>query len=86
MQMHIHIDCTEQEIREFMSSISDFAAKVELNFTAIKSGILALDDKITALQNSQGTLSAADQAALDQIQTESSALADAAKNFPPPAV
>lgn len=74
-----------EEIRKFMSQVSDFAAKVNTDFASIKTGILALDAKITALQNSPGTISPADQALLDDIQKQSSALATAANTFPPTA-
>ena len=67
-----------------MSAVTDFAAKVEANFASIKAGIQALDDKIVAFQNSPGTLSASDQAALDQIVTDSAALATAANAVVPP--
>ena len=66
-----------------MSQITDFAAKVEVNFAATKAGIQALDDKITAFQNSPGTLSATDQAALDQIVTDSAALVSQTNALPP---
>ena len=64
-----------------MSAVSDFAtvvnaafAKVNTDLDAITAGIANLDALITAFQNSPGTLSAADQAALDGIQTASQAL------------
>lgn len=67
-----------------MSQISDFAAKVEANFASTKSGIQALDDKIVAFQNSPGTLSPEDQAALDAIVADSATLATAANAVVPP--
>jgi hypothetical protein len=54
-------------VKTIMESITDFAAKVNANFTGIQTGIKGLDDKITAFQNSPGTLSPEDQAALDDI-------------------
>jgi len=42
--------------------------------SAISAGITALDTMITNFQNSPGTLSPSDQAALDAIQTQSAAL------------
>jgi len=65
-------------IEQLMSQISDFAAKVNANFASIKAGIASLDAQIQAFQNSPGTLSAADQAALDAIVASSTALATAA--------
>lgn len=67
-----------------MSQITDFAASVKTNFAAIQTGITALDQKIADLQNSPGTLSPSDQAALDEIQSMSASLATAAATFPPP--
>jgi hypothetical protein len=66
---------------KIMSAITDWAAKEQANLDAISgtldgivTGITALDALITSLQNSPGTLSAADQAALDAIQASSAAL------------
>ena len=62
-----------------MSQISDFADKTNANFAAIASGIANLDAQIQAFQNSPGTLSPADQAALDAIVASSAKLAAAAQ-------
>ena len=84
----------DQAVKKIMSAITDWAAREEANLTTISgtldtivAGIKALDDKITALQNSPGTLSPADQAALDQIEADSKALvtkAAAIDTTPPP--
>ncbi len=65
-----------------MSAISDFAAKqkafndeVGSDLDAIQAAIQALNDKITALQNSAGTVTPEDQALIDQLQTDGAALA-----------
>ena len=65
-----------------MSAVTDFAARVEANFAAIKTGIQALDDKIVVFNNSPGALSTADQAALDQIVSDSADLAQRAGTMP----
>ncbi len=76
---------TKQDVVEakdqIMSQITDWATAEQANLDGISTtldsivtGVKALDDKITALQNSPGTLSPADQAALDAIQTASKAL------------
>lgn len=64
-----------------MSKVTDWAAQEQADLTAISStldtvvtGIAALDKLITDFQNSPGTLSAADQAALDAIKAASGAL------------
>jgi hypothetical protein len=77
---------TTKQGDQIMSAVSDFAAKVESNFATIKAGIQALDDKIVAFQNSPGTLSPADQAALDAIVADSADLAQRAGTMPSAAV
>lgn len=77
-----------------MSAITDWAAQEQADLTDIKdtltgvvSGIAALDKLITDFQNSPGTLSPADQAALDGIKAASGALvtqAHAINVTPPP--
>lgn len=90
---------TKQDLQQMkdniMSAISDWAASEQANLTAIQTeltnistAITALDAQIVALQNSPGTLSTSDQAALDNIQTASAALvtqAQAINLTPPPA-
>lgn len=78
-----------------MSAISDFSAAqteslnaISASLDGIVTGIAALDKLITALQNSPGSLSTADQAALDAIQNSSKALvgkAAAVSTAPPTA-
>jgi hypothetical protein len=48
---------------------------ISTTLDGIAAGVLALDKMITDFQNSPGTLSAADQAALDAIQSASNDLA-----------
>jgi hypothetical protein len=64
-----------------MSQITDWAAQQEADLSTVSTtldgivtGIAALDAKITAFNNSPGTLSADDQAALDAISAASKAL------------
>lgn len=59
-------------------AIATFAATVNANFAKIQAGIAALDAQINAFNNSPGTLSANDQAALDAIVAASGNLAAAA--------
>lgn len=68
-----------------MSQITDFAtqegaslAGTSATLDSIASGIAALDALIVGFQNSPGTLSPADQAALDGIVAASAALASKA--------
>lgn len=81
--VRIEIEFKEKDMA-LNPAVSAFAAKVEANFASIKTGIQALDDKITAFNNSPGTLSAEDQAMLDGIVTDSAALATAANAIVPP--
>lgn len=74
-------DLAEMETR-IMSAISDFAAKFktfsdrqEAAMAAAQADHQALLDKITTFNNSPGTLSASDQAALDGIQTQAETMA-----------
>ena len=64
------------KLNALMSQITDWAAQEQADLTAISgtldsivTGIAALDKMITDLQNSPGTLTPADQAALDNIQS-----------------
>jgi hypothetical protein len=68
-------------VHKLMSAITDWATQEQANLDgistqldAIVAGVKALDDKITALQNTPGTLSPSNQAALDAIQAASKAL------------
>jgi len=84
-----------------MSAISDFAANVSTNFSTVSAALdnIAADEKnlakqITDLQaqlSAAGTLSAADQAALDSVATAAAAMAaktqgiaDAVPDLPAP--
>jgi hypothetical protein len=69
-----------------MSQISDWAAKEATALASIHTGITALDTLIQNFQSSPGTLSAADQAALDSIAATSASLATAANTIPAPPV
>lgn len=71
----------EEMEKRIMSKVTDWAAQEQADLTAISNtldtvvtGIAALDKLITDFQNSPGTLSAADQAALDAIKAASGAL------------
>ena len=87
------LDRLHEQGHKLMSKVTDFAAavqaafdKVNADLDTITAGITNLDNLITAFQNSPGTLSAADQAALDGIQAASQALvtkADAVSVVPP---
>jgi hypothetical protein len=74
----------EKEQHTLMSQVSDFAAKTNASLAQIQTGIANLDTMIQNFQNSPGTLSAADQAALDAISAQSAALATAANQIPTP--
>lgn len=82
------------QLTKIMSVISTFATSVKASFDqvstdldSISTDIQALNAQIAALQNSSGTVSAEDQALLDDIQAKGTALAakaDAAVPAPLP--
>ena len=98
-QRLVHILSTLETLGStIMSKISDFAAAVQTSFDAanaalggIQEDVTSLKAQIDALQNSPGTLSPEDQALLNDIQGNASALAtkvgdiDALTPPPPPA-
>ena len=64
-----------------MTALSDFAAKqnahnikVSLDLDSLSAGIADLNAKISALQNSSGTITAEDQALLDAVEASGAAL------------
>lgn len=66
-----------------MSAISDFSTAIDAFFdrqdkavTDLQSDVKSLTDQIAALQNSNGTITPADQTLLDGIQARASAVAD----------
>lgn len=89
--VHYHDDLTEvkrtlQKIvltqERIMSAISDFAAKqnshnarIDGAVTGLQRDIAGLNEKIEALQNSAGQITAEDQALLDDIESRSAAIA-----------
>lgn len=71
-----------------MSKLTDWAAQEEADLSAISAtldgvvaGVANLNKLITDFQNSPGTLSADDQAALDRIQAASKTLVDKAASI-----
>ncbi len=73
-------------VQDFINAEAPVLASLGTALTALGAGVKALDDLITQFQNSPGNLSAADQAALDQIQATSQALvaqANAISTTPP---
>ena len=75
------LEKVQKDQKNIMSKITDFATKeqadlaaVSASLDAVVTGITALDELIKNFQNSPGTLSAEDQAALDGIQTASADL------------
>jgi hypothetical protein len=65
-----------------MSAISDYAAKanafndrIDSAVTGLQGDVQALNDTITKLQNSAGTVTPEDQALLDQLQARAETIA-----------
>jgi hypothetical protein len=82
---HHNVDLLEvhKTLEKIMSAISDFAAKVTAHQDAEDAAIAGLtadvqnlNDQITALQNSQGGITPADQALLDGIESRGQVIAD----------
>ena len=76
----------EKTEKNIMSAVTDWAAQegvqldgITAELTRIVAGVKALDDAISAFQNSPGTLSPSDQAALDAIQAKSKDVVSAAQ-------
>jgi hypothetical protein len=65
---------TPSAIQAFATAEGALLTTISGALTNIATGVLALDALITTLQNSSGTISAADQATLDAMQTQSQAL------------
>lgn len=61
-------------IATFAAAEAPILASLATAITGLGTGVIALDALITQLQASPGTISAADQALLDQIQAQSQAL------------
>jgi len=78
-----------QELKEsIMSQITDFATseqntltEIQTSLNTLATGIANLDSIINAFQNSPGTLSVEDQAALTTVQSVSNALAKQAQGI-----
>ena len=77
----ITIDDLDKLGDRIMSAITDYTAKVQAAFDAISTSVDDIAADITQLQttianfnNSPGTLSATDQAALDDVQAKATAL------------
>jgi uncharacterized coiled-coil protein SlyX len=71
------------KLEVLMSKISDFSDAMNAFFTRqdkavsdLQDDVKTLNDKITALQNSAGEITPADQALLDAIQAHASAVSD----------
>ncbi len=65
---------TPSAIQAFATAEGALLTSIAAALTNIATGVLALDALITTLQNSTGTISAADQATLDAMQKQSQAL------------
>lgn len=65
---------TPDAIQVFAAAEGAILTSLTTALTAVANGVAALDKLINSFQNSTGTLSPADQTALDQIQATSNAL------------
>lgn len=83
VEIHCHVHQILKQQEQIMSAISDFAAamaafqaRVDTAISDLQGDVKNLNDQITALQNSTGGITPADQALLDGIQAKASAVAD----------
>jgi hypothetical protein len=76
------IEARNAQQEKLLMAVSDDLAIVSGNLVTIGNGIVALDAKIVALQNTPGPFSPADQTAFDAIVKHSGELAAAAGNMP----
>jgi predicted lipoprotein with Yx(FWY)xxD motif len=67
----------------FMDAVQTFAAAETVALQKIHDGVIAVDNALIDLQNSEGQLSTADQAALDNVLALSNANAALVANLPP---
>ncbi len=79
----LELKILKRKADDVMGAIADFAAKMQAHNAAvdtavagITSDIQVLNDKITALQSSQGVISPEDQALLDDLEQRGALLAD----------
>ena len=77
----LELKVLKRKVDELMSKISEFADKMKLHNAAVDTAvdgltadIQALNDKITALQNSAGAVTPEDQALLDELETRGATL------------
>jgi outer membrane murein-binding lipoprotein Lpp len=66
-------------IQEFKTVVDAAFAKINAAVSGLSTDIKTLNEKITALQNSGGTLTEEDQATLNDIATTAGAIADKAE-------
>jgi uncharacterized coiled-coil protein SlyX len=76
-------------IAAFVSKMNDYVTAIGADIDDMVTKIATLNDTITTLQNSAGKVDAADQALIDQLQSQGAALAAKAdsadgKTPPPP--
>lgn len=69
-------DSIMSAISEFAAQVNDSFGKIGASVDGIVGDVKALNDKITALQNSAGAITPEDQALLDGIQAQAGAIAD----------
>lgn len=90
IEVHVHdhgnsdghkLDRILKKLEDIMSAISDFATKMNEHNTKVDAAvdgltadIKTLNDKITELQNSAGTISPEDQAILDELEARGAAV------------
>ena len=82
-QVNHKLDKLDERFKHMATDIKTFAAAVKASFDKIGTAvdgltqdIKTLNDKITQLQNSPGTITPEDQALLDEVQAQAGSIAD----------
>lgn len=73
-QINERLDNIMSQITDFATATNNVLAKISSDVDSIGADITALNAQIAAFNNSPGTLSATDQAALDSISAAATAL------------
>lgn len=75
-QINTNLTTLMSAVSEFIAAQTAFQARQDIAVDGLVADVKALNEKITALQSSDGTLSPEDQTALDAIQAHSAAISE----------
>lgn len=75
-QINTNLTTLMSAVSEFIAAQTAFQARQDIAVDGLVADVKALNEKITALQSSEGTLSPEDKTALDAIQAHSAAISE----------